>query len=203
MIVELDLRIRRIFINKQDYGSIDTGPMKPFYQYLFGIYRFSQYRNPLTGIVEISINPNALPDRFDKIIEQVNKKTTKVKPKEKITKETLKKQAEILECESIGNTIEDIKIYLEGEKMSDKTDRIRRGLSLFENGRVRETKTKIRNYEVRGEGDLYQVEHNTETNEWKCTCPDHSISGYVCKHIWSCMIKEMPIKTVQKETKNE
>lgn len=38
-------------------------------------------------------------------------------------------------------------------------------------------------------GKIYHVRFQTKTNKWKCSCPDHSIRGATCKHIYFVIYK--------------
>lgn len=81
------------------------------------------------------------------------------------------------------------------ETNEDKIGRIERGLQLFKDHKVKEKRVQIKKYEVEGSGgNIYEVMHDLSTDEWSCDCPDHTINGFVCKHIWSAKMSETPLK---------
>jgi len=49
----------------------------------------------------------------------------------------------------------------------------------------KEKKKRRIEFEVLGTtGKIYNVTLNGDNKKWKCTCPDHMIRGYQCKHIY-------------------
>jgi uncharacterized Zn finger protein len=64
-------------------------------------------------------------------------------------------------------------------------DRVRKGLRIVEEGRVKEHKEKYVEYEVLGDTDTYIVKYYPKTNVYACNCPDYAKAHNYCKHAWA------------------
>lgn len=85
------------------------------------------------------------------------------------------------------------RIIVEDKTGNKKADRIRKGLDIYLRNKVNTREQKIKIYKVQGTKE-YTITHHLTTDEWECTCPDSSQAGYMCKHIWACIISEAPEK---------
>ena len=73
--------------------------------------------------------------------------------------------------------------------------RVEKGLAIAKNGGVRREVNRIVKYAVtdfEGSQKTHIVEHNLDTDEWKCDCEDFKFftGADFCKHIWGAMIDE-------------